>query len=99
MMELLTNLQTESCGYTLDVFTSKEGIMLVQWVWSSPVGAKKDKAVISFLKQLEILGFSPSDASDFEVGVTNGIEKVPHCPFQPKACPGEHFIASGSGLA
>jgi hypothetical protein len=68
-------------------------------VWSSPVDVNNKKAMISFLKQLEILGFSPTDASGFEVGVTNGIEKVPHCPFQPKACPGEHFIASGSGLA
>jgi hypothetical protein len=99
MNKFFTGLQAQSCGFTLDVFNGPNGIKLIQWVWSSPVSANKNRAVLDLLKHVEGLNLSPADASGLDVGVSNGLEKVSECPFQPEICKGDHFLATGSGLA
>jgi len=99
MNKLLSGLQAHSCGFTIDVFNGPNGIKLIQWVWSSPVSEKKNRVVLELLKHVESLNLLPAADSGLDVGVGNGLEKVPACPFQPEICKGEHFLATGSGLA
>ena len=99
MDKFLRILETGSCGFTLDVFTSPSATKIVQWVWAAPDSSSARKNLLRVLKTEDELGLSSTDGSDFEVGLTKSMDKVSECPFQPGVCKGEHLLASGSGLA